>query len=61
MELSVEEMVRNLLDAAIREGIVKFRRGNFYTTTCPQELTAGDLAGMANLLAAYLRQAREGK
>ncbi len=50
---SIEQMCRDLLDRAIADRIVTFRTETFNGQTCPQELSSGEIVGMANLLASY--------
>jgi hypothetical protein len=53
-ELSVEQMCRNLLQWAIREELVSPTMSEDIAED-PQELSSGDLTGMANVLASYFR------
>ena len=50
---TIEQMCRDLLEIAIRDGLVSetkwFERPN------PQQRSSGELAGMANRLSVYLR------
>jgi hypothetical protein len=50
--LSVEQMVRDLLSQAIRDGIVA--PAHSWTDADPQCRTAGELIGVANLLTSML-------
>lgn len=54
MEKSVEQLVRDVLDQAYRDQIV---RGG----AKPQYLSSGDLVGCANIVAEYLRERDERK
>lgn len=53
-KLSVEQMVRNLLTQAIKDGIVRKADPRRFSQNDPQEMTAGDLCGVGNLLLKYL-------
>lgn len=48
-KLSVEQMCRELLDQAVNDKLVTLGMGNEF----PQNYTAGELCGMANLLSTY--------
>lgn len=52
--MSVEQMVRDILEQAIRDGLVAkaYKR---WADPSPQARSAGELAGTANLLAKFLR------
>lgn len=52
--MTVEEMVRTILDKAVKDGLVYYTRHH-------EGWTAGDLVGPANLLAGYLHEAKEKK
>lgn len=52
--LSVEQMVRNLLSKAIEDDVVRKADRRIFEQNDPQEMTAGDLCGVANLLQRYL-------
>ena len=54
MELSLEEICRVVLQAAVDDGIVTFNRNNFVNTEKPSDLTAGDLTAVANRLSEEL-------
>lgn len=58
-EVSIEQMVREILKACERDGIVRFCPENFHSTGSIDELTAGDLVGPANLLQTLLMRLRE--
>lgn len=60
MAESIEEICRQILQKACEDGLVKFNRAAFRNTDSPLELTSGDLAGVANLLAKLLTT-EEGK
>ena len=55
---SVEQMCRNLLSQAIADGLARDATQEDFDDVNPQARTASDLAGMANLLAEYLRGAK---
>lgn len=50
MELSLEEICRVVLQAAVDDGIVTFNREVFVHTESLVEMTAGDLTAVANRL-----------
>lgn len=52
-QISLEQIVRDILEAALTEGIVK--PSDIYSVD-PQRLTAGDIAGVANVLRDRLSQ-----
>jgi hypothetical protein len=52
-EISLEEMCRELLSAALRDGLIRMTDG-----MSPSELSSGDLAGMANRLSDLLHPKR---
>jgi hypothetical protein len=56
---SVEQFCRDFLEKAIEDGLVKFAAENFSQDfgkmDHPQQLTSGDLVGLANWLAEQLR------
>lgn len=54
--LSIEQICRDVLEKAIADSIVKFNRKNFVSTNHAQELTSGDLIGVANLLQERIRE-----
>ncbi len=53
--LSIEQMVRNLLEAALKDGLVAASEN--YEDPDPQIRTAGELCGVANLLNQYFADA----
>lgn len=57
---SVEQVCRDFLEQAIKEGIVVFNMDNFSqdfgTLNDPQQLSSGDLVGLANWLQNELRE-----
>jgi hypothetical protein len=58
-KLSVEQMVRNLLTQAISDGVVRKADWRRFAQNDPQAMTAGDLCGVSNLLATYLRSSED--
>jgi hypothetical protein len=48
-EKSVEQLCRDLLEAAIKDGVVRVNADDLGHSD-PQRLSAGDMTGMANLL-----------
>lgn len=51
--MSIEQMVRDLLEQALRDGLV--RDTVLYADPDPQCRSSGELCGAANLLAKFLR------
>jgi hypothetical protein len=52
-QLSVEQMVRNIIEKCVEEGIVTFNSHNYGSTPTIQHMTSGDIVGPANLLNDY--------
>lgn len=52
MRLSIEQMCREILTQALNDNLVSVQEGRLH----PQERTAGDLAGTANLLQKLIRR-----
>jgi len=52
-DVSIEQMVRNIIETAIADGIVTFNADNYDSTPTIQHMTSGDIVGPANVLAMY--------
>ncbi len=52
-DVTIEQMVRNILETAVEDGIVTFNSGDYDSTPTVQHLTSGDITGPANVLALY--------
>lgn len=55
--MTVEQMCRDLLEIAIRDGLVGKTR--HFADADPQSRTSGELAGMANKLAEFIAQVKK--
>lgn len=53
---TLEQLCRDILDQAIKEGIITFNAEQFVHAKCPQELTGSDCAAMANIIQEYLSE-----
>lgn len=52
---SVEQMCRDLLEVAIKDGLVGLTNNSNYKNPDPQTRSSGELVGMANLLSRFLK------
>lgn len=59
--LSIEQMCRDLLTQAIRDGLVELAYHSDDAHLDPQARTAGELCGMANLLQKFLASEKRGE
>jgi hypothetical protein len=55
--MTIEQMCRNLLEAAMKDGSVRKPLKRPHFDPHPQARSGGELAGMANMLQEYFREA----